>query len=111
MNISKQSGFFAMLRSSDFLMYFSKQAGSGFESESGSESGFEIKVKVGYGSGKNNFRCTTLLVKQGKNVQVDCSAHSAMRDFYYCYCVSKFEQLHTLYHQKRDDFVILYFDK
>ncbi len=51
MNFSKQSGFFAMIRSSEFLMYFHKQAGSGFESGSGSE----IKVKVGSGSRKNNF--------------------------------------------------------
>jgi hypothetical protein len=58
MNFSKQTGFFAMLRSSEFLMYFFKQAGSGFEA--GSESGSEIKVKVGSGSGKkNNFGSTT----------------------------------------------------
>jgi hypothetical protein len=54
MNFSKQSGFFAMLRSSEFIMYFHKQAGSGFESGSG------IKVKVGSGSRKNNFGSTTV---------------------------------------------------
>ncbi len=50
MNFSKQSGFFAMLRSSEFLI-FHKQAGS------------EIKVKVGSGSGsgKTNFGSTTLV--------------------------------------------------
>ncbi len=54
MNFSKQSGFFSMLRSSEFQFIFHKNAGSGFES------GSEIKVKVGSGSGNNNFGSTTL---------------------------------------------------
>jgi hypothetical protein len=43
-----------MFRLSKCLMYFHKQAGSGFES------GSEIKVKVGSGSENNNFGSTTL---------------------------------------------------
>jgi hypothetical protein len=39
-----------------------------------------------------------ILVEQEKIVQVDWSAHSAMMDYFYCYCVSKFEPLHMLYH-------------
>jgi hypothetical protein len=45
MNFSKLSGFVAMFRSKFLMYFFHKQAG--FESES--ESGYEIKVKVGSG--------------------------------------------------------------
>jgi hypothetical protein len=46
MNFSKQSDFLRCLDHLNFLCIFHKQAGSGFES------GSEIKVKVGSGSGK-----------------------------------------------------------
>jgi hypothetical protein len=42
-----------------------------FHKQSGSESGSEIKVKVGSGSGINNFGSTTLLLGDSKKLRED----------------------------------------